>query len=253
MVRGALCALLLALRCSSGRAGEFCHGWAGSPQRWHRGFQCPERYDGPEATLCCGTCSLRYCCSSREARLEQARCPGEHPQPSPRPPVPVPVYLPFLLVGSVFVAFVVGGACIGICCCKCLKSQDEEQQSGLAPGQTWLLQPDLPSRLSSSSSATRSSPSNDAQSSSICMTLAPSLPPSLPILGLPEDARFLSPPPGSGQLLQPSCAMHRIPTDHTAAMAPASFLKRTIYGHSASASPLGVTQSDQMMYLGAHV
>lgn len=161
---------------------------------------------------------------------------------------PVPVYLPFLLVGSVFVAFVVGGACVGICCCKCLKSQDEEQQSGLAPGQTWLLEPDLPSRLSSSSSATRSSPSNGPQSSSICMTLAPSLPPSLPILGLPEDARFLSPPPGSGQLLQPSCAMHRIATDHTAVMAPASFLKRTIYGHGANASPLGVTQSDQMMY-----
>ncbi|XP_061203723.1 protein shisa-1-like [Neopsephotus bourkii] len=255
MVRGALCALLLllALRSRSGRAGEFCHGWAGSPQRWHRGFQCPERYDGPEATLCCGTCSLRYCCSSREARLDQARCPGDPPQPSPRPPVPVPVYLPFLLVGSVFVAFIVGGACVGICCCKCLKSQDEEQQSGLAPGQTWLLEPDLPSRLSSSSSATRSSPSNGPQSSSICMTLAPSLPPSLPILGLPEDAQFLSPPPGSGQLLQPSCAMHRIATDHTAVMAPASFLKRTIYGHGANTSPLGVTQSDQIMYSGAHV
>lgn len=90
MARGVLCALmlLLALRCTPGRAGEYCHGWAGSLQRWHRGFQCPERYDGPEATLCCGTCSLRYCCSSREARLDQGRCPGDHQQPSPRPPVP---------------------------------------------------------------------------------------------------------------------------------------------------------------------
>ncbi|KAM6353417.1 protein shisa-1-like [Alca torda] len=170
MARGILCALvlLLALPCSPGQAGEYCHGWAGSLQRWHRGFQCPERYDGPEATLCCGTCSLRYCCSSREARLDQGRCPGDHQQPSPRPPVPVPVYLPFLLVGSVFVAFVVGGACVGICCCKCLKSQDEEQQSGLAPGQTWLLEPDLPSRLSNSSSATRSSLSSGPQTSNIC-------------------------------------------------------------------------------------
>ncbi|XP_051486532.1 uncharacterized protein C8orf48 homolog [Apus apus] len=80
--------LLLALRWGPGRAGEFCHGWAGSPQRWHRGFQCPERYDGPQATLCCGTCTLRYCCSAREARLDQGRCPGDHQQPSPRPPVP---------------------------------------------------------------------------------------------------------------------------------------------------------------------
>ena len=161
----------------------------------------------------------------------------------------VPVYLPFLLVGSVFVAFVVGGACVGICCCKCLKSQDEGQQSGLAPGQTWLLEPDLPSHLSSSSSATRSSLSSGPQTSNICMTLAPSL----PIIGLAEDARFLSPPPTSRQLLHPSRANHRIPTDHTTIMAPASFLKRTIYGHSANASPLGVTQGDQMMYSGVHV
>nr|XP_009500801.1 PREDICTED: protein shisa-1-like [Phalacrocorax carbo] len=161
----------------------------------------------------------------------------------------VPVYLPFLLVGSVFLAFVVGGACVGICCCKCLKSQDEGQQSGLAPGQTWLLEPDLPSRLSSSSSATRSSLSSGPHTSNICMTLAPSL----PIIGLAEDARFLSPPPSSGQLLHPSHANHRIPTDHTAVMAPASFLKRTIYGHSANASPLGVTQGGQMMYSGVHV
>nr|XP_009477474.1 PREDICTED: protein shisa-1-like [Pelecanus crispus] len=158
-------------------------------------------------------------------------------------PFSVPVYLPFLLVGSVFVAFVVGGACVGICCCKCLKSQDEGQQSGLAPGQAWLLEPDLPSRLSSSSSATRSSLSSGPQTSNICMTL----PPSLPIIGLAEDARFLSPPPTSGQLLHPSHANHRIPTDHTAIMAPAPFLKRTIYGRSANASPLGVTQGDHMM------
>ncbi|XP_009954262.1 PREDICTED: protein shisa-1-like [Leptosomus discolor] len=223
MARGVLgaLALLLALRWSPGQAGEYCHGWAGR----------------------------RYCCSSREARLDQGRCPGDHQQPSPRPPVPVPVYLPFLLVGAVFVAFVVGGACVGICCCKCLKSQDEGQQSGLAPGQTWLLEPDLPSRLSSSSSATRSSLSSAPQTSNICMTLAPSL----PIMGLAEDTRFLSPSPTSGQLLHPSRAHHRIPTDHTAIMAPASFLKRTIYGHSANASPLGVTQGDQMMCSGVHV
>ncbi|XP_009913247.2 protein shisa-1 [Haliaeetus albicilla] len=251
MARGVLraLALLLALRCSPGQAGEYCHGWAGSVQRWHRGFQCPERYDGLDATLCCGTCSLRYCCASREARLDQGRCPGDHQQPSPRPPVPVPVYLPFLLVGSVFVAFVVGGACVGICCCKCLKSQDEGQQRGLAPGQTWLLEPDLPSPLSSSSSATRSSLNGGLQTTNICMTLAPSL----PIIGLAEDARFLSLPPASGQLLHPSHANHRIPTDRTAITAPASFLKRTIYGHSANASPLGVTRGDQMMYSGVHV
>lgn len=161
----------------------------------------------------------------------------------------VPVYLPFLLVGSVFVTFVVGGACVGICCCKCLKSQDEGQQSGLVPGQTWLLEPDLPSRLSSSSSATRNSLSSGPQTSNICVTLAPSL----PIIELADDARFLGPPPTSRQLFHPSHTNHRIPTDHTVIMAPASFFKRTIYGHSANASALGVTQGDQMLYSGAHV
>ncbi|NXI41155.1 SHSA1 protein, partial [Galbula dea] len=246
-----LCALLvlLALPWSAGQAGEYCHGWAGSLQRWHRGFQCPERYDGPEATFCCGTCSLRYCCSSREARLDQGRCPGDQQQPSPRPPVPVPVYLPFLLVGSVFLAFVLGGACVGICCCKCLKSQAEGQQSGLAPGQTWLLEPELPSHLSSSSSATRSSLSSAPQSSNICMALAPSL----PVTGLAEEPGFFCPPPPSGHLLHPSRATHPVPTAHTAVMAPASFLQRTLYGHSTDTSPLGVTQGDQMRYSGAHV
>ncbi|XP_014811463.1 PREDICTED: protein shisa-1-like [Calidris pugnax] len=253
MARGFLCALVLlvALPPVPGQAGEYCHGWAGGLQRWHRGFQCPERYDGPEATLCCGTCSLRYCCSSREARLDQGRCPGDYQQPSPRPPVPVPVYLPFLLVGSLFVAFVVGGACVGICCCKCLKSQEEEeeQQSGLTPGQTWLLEPDLPSRLSSSSSATRSSLSNGPQSSNICVTLAPSL----PIIGLAEDAQFLSPLRPGGQSLPPSRANHRIPTDPTAIIPATAFLKRTIYGHGVNTSPLGVPQGDQMIYSGARV
>lgn len=88
MVRGYLLALLLALRGSPGHAGEYCHGWAGSPQGWHHGFQCPEHYDSPEAALCCGTCTLRYCCSAREARLDQGRCPGDQQRPSPRPPVP---------------------------------------------------------------------------------------------------------------------------------------------------------------------
>ncbi|NXI95620.1 SHSA1 protein, partial [Psophia crepitans] len=251
MARGALCALVLlqALRCAPGQAGEYCHGWAGSPQGGHRGFQCPERSDGPGAVLCCGTCGLRYCCSSREARLDQGRCPGDHQQPSPRPPAPVPVYLPFLLVGAVFVAFVVGGACVGICCCKCLKSQDDGQQSGLAPGQTWLLEPDLPSCLSSSSCATRSSLSTGPRTSNICMTLAPSV----PVTGFAEDARFLSLPPTSGQLLPPSHTNHSIPTDHMAIMAPASFLKRTIYGHGGNAPPLGVIQGEQMMYSVLHV
>lgn len=161
----------------------------------------------------------------------------------------MPGYLPFLLVGSMFVAFVAGGACVGICCCKCLKAQGEGQQSGLAPNQTWLLEPELPSRLSSSSSATRSSLSSGPQTSNICLTL----PPSLPVTGLAEDTQFFSSLPTTGQLLHPSGASHRIPTNRTVVMAPAPLLKRTMYGHSAIASPLAVTPGDQTMYSGVHV
>ena len=35
---------------------------------------CPERFDTAAATICCGTCSLRYCCASNEARLDQGEC-----------------------------------------------------------------------------------------------------------------------------------------------------------------------------------
>ncbi|XP_064526487.1 protein shisa-1-like [Pseudopipra pipra] len=360
MARGVLCALLLALGCALGRAGEYCHGWSGGAQRWHRGFQCPERSDGPLATLCCGSCSLRYCCSAPESRLDQGRCPGE-PLPSPRTPVPgelceraegmsavlpsvppslggigrapsflcprssklspprqkglerwhpslgtgnnwgvhsegfsvspaprksskllteypantsgvhipvervadllwvglddlrvllqlkclfaiaVPVYLPFLLVGSVFVAFVVGGACVGICCCKCFKSRAEGQQSGLAPGQTWLLEPDVPSGLPSS--ALRGS-LGSAPPSSICTAL----PPPLPVLGLAQNPRLFSPPCASAQLSHPSRALHGIPRDQI----PAPFLKRTIHGHGAEAA-LGVAQGKPGMFSAVHV
>ncbi|XP_068813632.1 protein shisa-1-like [Struthio camelus] len=246
MARGLLMVLLLAaLQGSPGWAGEYCHGGAGSPQDSGGGFQCPERHDGPEAAFCCGSCRLRYCCASRAARLDQGLCPGTLPPPGPRPPAPVPVYLPFLLVGSVFVAFVVGGIFVGICCCKCLKSQGEEQQRGLAPGQTWLLEPDLPSRLPSSSCATRSSLGSSPQMSHTCMNPSPSL----PVIRFTEDALFLNAPPTSGRFLHPSHTGHGIPADHTA-VTPASFLKRTVYGHSANASTISAAHGDQKMYLG---
>ncbi|NWI11791.1 SHSA1 protein, partial [Crypturellus soui] len=237
----ALVLLLLALRGGAVWAGEYCHGAAG-------GFQCPEWHDGAEATLCCGSCRLRYCCAASAARLEQGLCPGTAPQPGPRVPAPVPVYLPFLLVGSVFVAFVVCGICVGICCCKCLKSQEEEQQSGLAPGQAWLLEPDLPSRLPSSSSAARSAPGSAPQSSSICMNLAPAL----PVLGFTEDALYFSALPSGRRFLHPSCPGHGRLTDQPSGT-PASFLKRTAYGHAPEASPASAAQEDQKMHLGVRV
>ncbi|KAM8799989.1 LOW QUALITY PROTEIN: uncharacterized protein C8orf48 homolog [Eudromia elegans] len=82
MARGLVLLLLLVLWGGAVWAGEYCHGSAG-------GFQCPERHDGAEATLCCGSCRLRYCCAASAARLEQGLCPGAPPQPAPQDPAPV--------------------------------------------------------------------------------------------------------------------------------------------------------------------
>ncbi|NXY58344.1 SHSA1 protein, partial [Callaeas wilsoni] len=231
------CALVLLLALGCARAGEFCHGWAGAARRWHRGFQCPERWDSAAATLCCGSCALRYCCASPAARLDQGHCPGERP-PTPGPPAPVPGYLPFLLVGSVFVAFVVGGACVGICCCKCFKSRDEGQPGGHAAGQTWLLGAPVPCSLPSSVGS--------APQSRVALAPSPPLP------GLAADARFPARPASSAQLSHPARGHPSIPADRTALLAPL-FLKSTTCGHRAGAVPVGVTRGEPVLFPAACV
>lgn len=79
------CALFLlvsiVLPVSFALSGEYCHGWTDSFNSWHRGFQCPERFDGEDARYCCGTCALRYCCTYAEARLDQSTCDtGSEPE-----------------------------------------------------------------------------------------------------------------------------------------------------------------------------
>uniref|UniRef100_A0AAR2JA78 Shisa N-terminal domain-containing protein n=1 Tax=Pygocentrus nattereri TaxID=42514 RepID=A0AAR2JA78_PYGNA len=66
-----LCALTPPVRAA---AGQYCHGWGS-----FAGFRCPERQDGGDARYCCGTCTVRYCCSSPSARLDQSTCDTEQP------------------------------------------------------------------------------------------------------------------------------------------------------------------------------
>lgn len=78
--------LLAALLAAGARAsGEYCHGWLDAQGVWRIGFQCPERFDGGDATICCGSCALRYCCSSAEARLDQGGCDNDHQQGAGEP------------------------------------------------------------------------------------------------------------------------------------------------------------------------
>lgn len=60
--------------------GEYCHGWLDINGNYHEGFQCPEDFDTMDATVCCGSCSLRYCCAAVDARLDQGSCTNDREQ-----------------------------------------------------------------------------------------------------------------------------------------------------------------------------
>ncbi|CAL8312251.1 unnamed protein product [Merluccius merluccius] len=120
-------------------SGEYCHGWRDPQGAWRDGFQCPEKIDGDDAIICCGKCELRYCCASTEARLDQGTCDNDkqdHLEPGgggggggggkdSGGGGAVPIYVPFLIVGSVFVAFVLVGSVVAVCCCHCLRPKQE--------------------------------------------------------------------------------------------------------------------------------
>ncbi|KAM8968849.1 protein shisa-3 homolog [Sarcophilus harrisii] len=127
----ALCLLLGGLRWGPAGAqqdGEYCHGWVDARGNYHEGFQCPEDFDTLDATICCGSCALRYCCAAADARLEQGGCTNdrgelEHPGITAQP-----VYVPFLIVGSIFIAFIILGSLVAIYCCTCLRPKQTSQQ-----------------------------------------------------------------------------------------------------------------------------
>ncbi|XP_046880931.1 protein shisa-3 homolog isoform X1 [Hypomesus transpacificus] len=80
MVRLLSCLLLGYLTWNlriSDAQGEYCHGWLDSNGNYHEGFQCPEDFDTMDATVCCGSCSLRYCCAAVDARLDQGSCTND--------------------------------------------------------------------------------------------------------------------------------------------------------------------------------
>ncbi|XP_071387900.1 protein shisa-3 homolog [Centroberyx affinis] len=107
--------------------GEYCHGWLDANGNYHEGFQCPEDFDTMDATVCCGSCSLRYCCAAADARLDQGSCTNDRELDNTEFAAQ-PVYVPFLMVGSIFVAFVVVGSLVAVYCCTCLRPKQPTQQ-----------------------------------------------------------------------------------------------------------------------------
>ncbi|XP_030625913.1 protein shisa-2 [Chanos chanos] len=159
-------------------SGEYCHGFHDSQGAWRDGFQCPERFDSAEAIICCGKCELRYCCSSTEARLDQGTCDNDKQTQESGPTNKddkdsgaVPIYVPFLIVGSVFVAFVLLGSVVAVCCCRCLRPKQEPSSgsgSGSGSGGGRLLEtiPMMSSVGTSRGSSSRQSSTATSSSSS---------------------------------------------------------------------------------------
>uniref|UniRef100_A0A8C4UAJ0 Shisa family member 3 n=1 Tax=Falco tinnunculus TaxID=100819 RepID=A0A8C4UAJ0_FALTI len=166
--------LLLLLRClllgllgggGGGQpgGGEYCHGWVDGQGGYHEGFQCPEGFDTAAATICCGSCALRYCCAAAEARLEQGGCTNDREPPDPGVTAQ-PIYVPFLIVGSIFIAFIIVGSLVAVYCCTCLRPKQPSQpiRFSLRSYQTETL----PMILASTSFRTPSRQSSTATSSS---------------------------------------------------------------------------------------
>ncbi|TWW55281.1 protein shisa-3 homolog [Takifugu flavidus] len=107
--------------------GEYCHGWLDSSGNYHEGFQCPEDFDTTDANVCCGSCSLRYCCAAVDARVDQGSCTNDREVDNTEFAAQ-PVYVPFLMVGSIFVAFVIVGSLVAVYCCTCLRPKQPTQQ-----------------------------------------------------------------------------------------------------------------------------
>ncbi|XP_023700977.2 protein shisa-2 homolog isoform X1 [Paramormyrops kingsleyae] len=174
--------------------GEYCHGWHDPQGAWRDGFQCPERFDGQEAIICCGKCELRYCCASSDARLDQGTCDDDKQAAGPgtaskedKDGGAVPIYVPFLIVGSVFVAFVLVGSAVAVCCCRCLRPKRELSSGGRGAGGAGgrLLEtiPMMPSGGASRGSSSRQSSTAASSSSSSAQSgprQAPPLQPAMP-------------------------------------------------------------------------
>ncbi|XP_008151585.1 protein shisa-2 homolog [Eptesicus fuscus] len=269
--------LLAALLAAGVRAsGEYCHGWLDAQGVWHIGFQCPERFDGGDATICCGSCALRYCCSSAEARLDQGGCDNDRQQGAGEPGrsdkdgsdgSAVPIYVPFLIVGSVFVAFIILGSLVAACCCRCLRPKQEPQQSR-APGGNRLMEtiPMIPSASTSRGSSSRQSSTAASSSSSAnsgarapptrsqtncCLpegtmnNVYVNMPTNFSVLNCQQATQIV---PHQGQYLHPPYVGYTVQHDSVPMTPVPPFMDGLQTGYRQIQAPFPHTNSDQKMY-----
>ncbi|XP_060090760.1 protein shisa-2 homolog [Heteronotia binoei] len=265
--------LLLGLAARTRASGEYCHGWLDGAV-WRDGFQCPEHFDDGDATICCGTCALRYCCSRAEARLDQGVCDNdrqlggvEHGRPDKDLPdgAAVPIYVPFLIVGSVFVAFIILGSLVAACCCRCLRPKQEPQQSR-APGSNRMMEtiPMIPSASTSRGSSSRQSSTAASSSSSAnsgargpptrsqtncCLpegamnNVYVNMPTNFSVLNCQQATQIV---PHQGQYLHPQYVGYAVQHDSMPPVPP--FLDSLQSGYRPIQSPYPHSNSEQKMY-----
>ncbi|XP_061089542.1 protein shisa-1-like [Conger conger] len=224
--------------------GEYCHGWTDS-DNWHKGFQCPERHDGQDAKYCCGTCILRYCCTAIEARLDQTTCNNdnffdmENDREGNKTPPQVPMYLPFVIVASTFVSFVLVGSIVAACCCRCLKPKPGECRSESAPIQSHLLEsgpssegaaPSCPSSASSGSTGRQHNGSDAGTEDAVGNNTLYAGRAGYVTPGA-HAKQYLGPPQALGPFFQPQYLSYGIPPEHTVLMTPAYLDGHATYGH----------------------
>ncbi|XP_026530789.1 protein shisa-2 homolog [Notechis scutatus] len=268
--------LLVGLRARGALAsGEYCHGWQDGAS-WREGFQCPEHFDDGDATICCGTCALRYCCSRPEVRLDQGTCDNdrqhggaEHGRPDKDLPdsAAVPIYVPFLIVGSVFVAFIILGSLVAACCCRCLRPKQEPQQSR-APGGNRIMEtiPMIPSASTSRGSSSRQSSTAASSNSSAnsgaraaptrsqancCLpegtmnNVYVNMPTNFSVLNCQQATQIV---PHQGQYLHPQYVGYAVQHDSMPMASVPSFLDSLQSGYRPIQSPYPHSNNEQKMY-----
>ena len=173
------------------------------------------------------------------------------------PPCAVPIYVPFLIVGSVFVAFILVGSAVAVCCCRCLRPKQELSsggQTGGGAGSGRLLET-IPmmassgtSRGSSSRQSSTATPSSSSAPAAAPRTAPPPLMRAQASCCLPPDASvFVNMPtnfsvlncqqatqimPHQGQFLHPQYIGYAHPVSTTPA-----FLDPTQGGYRPLQSP----------------
>ena len=179
----------------------------------------------------------------------------------------VPIYVPFLIVGSVFVAFIVLGSLVAACCCRCLRPKQEPQQSR-APGGPRMVEtiPMIPSASTSRSSSSRQSSTAASSSSSAnsgargpptrsqtncCLpegtmnNVYVNMPTNFSVLNCQQATQIV---PHQGQYLHPPFVGYTVQHDSVPMTPVPPFLDGLQTGYRQIQAPFPHTNSEQKMY-----